>query len=169
MISKHISQELCWDHGNQGPLARNLDLNLPKNSLCIKAIPNSHLLPCCKRLRVWKIFQCVKLLCKHPNHKVQMCSQTVTKLGFDEILIAETSFVFNRTNNLDHSNFCQLHILRHLMCNHLWRGQTSPKSSHRVQGVRRTHADATLLLMVNLKNDICKSKDIEDKTFGTQV
>jgi hypothetical protein len=30
-------------------------------------------------------------------------------------------------------------------------------------------ANATLLFIVNLKNDICKSKDVVNRTFGTKA
>ncbi len=35
-----------------------------------------------------------------------MCCQLVAKFGFDQIQIFETSFVLDRTNNMDHINFC---------------------------------------------------------------
>ncbi len=35
-----------------------------------------------------------------------MCCQLVAKFGFDKIQNFEPSFVFNRTNNMDHNNFC---------------------------------------------------------------
>jgi hypothetical protein len=51
-----------------------------------------------------------KLLSKHPNHKLQICCQSIVEFEFDEIQIAKAPFVLNKTNNLDHGNLYQLQI-----------------------------------------------------------
>ncbi len=69
----------------------------------------------CNYLWVWKIPQHVKIVGQTSNHKVQMCCQLVAKFGFDKNSNSEASFILNKTDNLDHSNFYQLKIFCQLV------------------------------------------------------
>ncbi len=83
-----------------------------------------------------------------------MCCQSITKFGFYEIQIVEMSFIHNIIDYLDFSNFCQLQIFCHLVCNHLWKVQRFPKPSHRIHNVRRTHGWCIIIFYFNFKNDM---------------
>ncbi len=88
-----------------------LNLSLPKQKLCVKAIVGLHIFPSYICLWVWNIIKHIKLLNKHSHYKVlDKSCQFVAKLEFDNIQIVEAVFILNKTINLDHGNFCKLQI-----------------------------------------------------------
>jgi hypothetical protein len=60
-----------------------------------------------KRLKV------VRILWKHYHTHIKMGGETITKFAFHEKQNVKAMFIFNKSQNLAHSKFGKLHILRY--------------------------------------------------------
>ncbi len=74
--------------------------------------PGSHGLGIRKRLKI------VEALWKHSHTHIKTCGETIMKFALCERQNVEATFILNRSQNLTHSKFGKLHILKYVQNEH---------------------------------------------------